>query len=151
MKWLSGRARTWAWVAVFVVMALGGAEAVLLQGDEVASDTLNVSAGKSATLQISRVGEKHLVEIYIQKLRDAKIKGAVLEFRFEGPDGAVLYRDSEFTPKRMRMFEFVPEKAGPHRLILEDGTMVLNVGKRSAEVTVYVNDRTILRRLLPYL
>jgi hypothetical protein len=136
-------------VAGAAVMALVMADFVVLGGERVGGSMVPVGAGRSGVLEISRVGEAHMVEISTRPRMQQRSKGRALSIRLEGPDGSVLYEDSEFVSRQQRYFEFVPDTAGPHRLFLEESMSLLGSGGGNASVTLRVNDRRILRRVYP--
>jgi hypothetical protein len=147
----TGRTRLVGIVGGAAVMALFLADFVILAGDRVAGAMVPVGPDRYGALEISRVGEEHMVEISTRANMTQNSKGRALRIRLAGPDGAVLYEDSEVVSKEQRFFEFVPEEPGTHRLFLEESMLLLGAGGGNASVTVYVNDRRLLKRLYPLL
>ena len=145
----TGGARVGGIVAGAALMGLVMVDFVVLGGERVGGSMVPVGSGRSGVLEISRVGEEHLVEISTRRRMQQRSKGRALSIRLEGPDGAVLYEDSEIVSRQQRYFEFVPDTPGPHRLFLEESMSLLGSGGGNASVTLRVNDHRILRRVYP--
>jgi hypothetical protein len=145
----TGGARVGGIVAGAAVMALVMVDFVVLGGDRVGGAMVPVGAGRSGVLDVSRVGEEHLVQISTRRRTGQSSKGRALSIRLEGPDGAVLYEDSEIVSRQERYFEFVPDTPGTHRLFLEESMTLLGAGRGNASVTLWVDDHRILRRIYP--
>jgi hypothetical protein len=131
------------------LMALTLVDFVVLGGEVVAGAMVSVGSGQPGVFEISRVGEEHLVQISTRRRMHQDSKGRALVIRLEGPDRVVFHEDSEIVSREQRFFEFVPEKAGTHRLFLEESMTLLSAGGGNASVTLYVNDRRVLRHLYP--
>jgi hypothetical protein len=117
-------------------------ETFYLRGDLVARGSVNISStGDLLAIKISEPWKVHLVEVSTGR-RNTK-----LNFRLEGPLGAVLYEDTEYAShKGTRTFTFKPTTDGTYNLYVDPGALTLG-GWGYARVEVYVNDRRLLRRI----
>jgi hypothetical protein len=142
--------KTWGVVLGAVVAMLALVDVVVLRGERVASATVNLQAGSPpALLAITRPGEKHLVEITTRKRVGGETTGQSISYRLVDPDGATVEDDTEILEHERRYFSFHPTRAGSYALHAQE-TRLLGPGRGTAHVTVTVNDRRVLSRLLGF-
>lgn len=144
------RVKGWTLALGAAVALLALVDLVVLQGERVATATVRLSARDPATIEISRVGEEHLVEISTRRRVQGESEGRAIRYRVESPSGAVVYEDSEFVTRKKRFFEFVPGEAGVYRFFIEENMNLLGSTTDTARIAVYVNDRRILARLFTF-
>ena len=145
-----GKAKGWTIALGLAVALLAFVDLIALRGERVASATARLSASDPATIEISRVGEEHLVEISTRRRVHGESKGRAIRYRVESPSGVVAYESSEIAARKNRCFEFVPEEAGAYRFFIEQNMTLLGSTTDTARIAVYVNDRRILGRLLNF-
>lgn len=138
----------WAIAVVAIAVALALTDLVVLRGEPVGSATVPLRPGEVGLLEISRVGEEHTVEISTRRRVRGETRGEAVTIRLRGPDGATLHEESELVARKTRYFAFVPERAGTYRISVDDNRTLLGSSTGSARVSVTVNDRRILGRLL---
>lgn len=142
--------KTWTFALGVAVALLALVDFVALQGEQVAFVTARLSASVPETIEISRVGQEHLVEISTRRRTHGEEKGRAIRYRLEAPSGAVVYEDSEIVARKKRFFEFVPGEAGTYRFFIEENMDLLGSTTDSARIAVYINDRRVLARLFDF-
>ena len=145
-----GKAKGWAIALGLAVALLALVDLIALQGEQVASATAMLSASDPATIEISRVGEEHLVEISTRRRVQGESKGRAIRYRVESPSGLTVYENSEIAARKKRFFEFVPGEAGAYRFFIEENMNLLGSTTDTARIAVYINDRRILARLFNF-
>jgi len=138
----------WAIAIAVIAVALALTDLVVLKGEPVDAATVPMRPGEVGLLEISRVGEKHTVEISTRRRVRGETRGEAVAIRLSGPDGATLHEESELVARKKRFFEFVPDRAGTYRISVDDNLSLLGTSSGRARVRVTVNDRRILGRLL---
>jgi hypothetical protein len=142
--------KTWGVVLGVVVAALALLDLVALRGERVASATVSLQEGSGPVrLAITRPGEKHLVEITTRTRVRGETVGQSISYRLVDPDGATVAEDSEILDHERRFFSFLPTQAGDYSLHAKE-TKLLGASRGSAHVTVLVNDRRVISRLLRF-
>ena len=136
-------------LAVGMAIALSLLDFVVLRGERVAVATVRLSQDDPAVIEIHRVGEEHLVEISTRRRRGGETKGRSVSYRLEDPEGRIIAEESELVTRKRRFVRFEPDVSGEYRLFVEDPGL-LGGSDGSAHVSVYVNDRRILARFLPF-
>ena len=142
--------KTWTFILGGAVALLALVDMIALQGERVDSTTTRLSARHPATIEISRVGEEHLVEISTRHRVHGESKGRAIRYRVESPSGVTVHQGSEIAARKKRFFEFVPEEAGAYRIFIEENMTLLGSTADTAHIAVYVNDRRILARLFNF-
>ncbi len=142
--------KTWALALGVAVALLALVDMIALQGERVGSTTTRLSAHHPAIIEISRVGEEHLVEISTRHRVQGEWKGRAIRYRLESPSGVTVHEGSELAARKKRFFEFVPGEAGAYRIFIEENMSLLGSTADTARIAVYVNDRRILARLLNF-
>lgn len=133
-----------------LVLALTALDFVVLKGDRVAGGSLSLrSDATPISLTISRPHEAHLVAISTRKRVKGESVGQSISYRLVDPQGETVVEDSEIVSHKKRFFEFVPAQAGDYQLFARETTLI-GSGRGSASVSVTVNDRRILSRLLGF-
>ena len=61
------------------------------------------------------------------------------------PEGDVIWESSEIVSRKRRFFSFTPIDSGAYRLYLKDNTLLAGASGGGARVSVFVNDRRMLR------
>jgi len=145
-----GRAKGWTIALGLAVVLLGFVDLIALRGEQVASATARLTARDPATIEIYRVGEQHLVEISTRRRVHGESKGRAIRYRVESPSGVAVYEDSEIVSRKKRFFEFVPGETGIYRFFIEENMSLLGSTTDTARISVYVDDRRILARLLNF-
>ena len=143
----SGKSLSLVGVAIAVAVAL--LDFVVLRGEHVDGATVRLSSDDPALIEIHRVGEEHLVEISTRRRRGGETRGRSVSYRLEDPEGRIIIEESELVTRKKRFVRFKPEVSGEYRLFVEDPG-ILGRSHDSARVSVYVNDRRILGRFLPF-
>jgi hypothetical protein len=146
----SNRVKGWGIAIGVGVAALALVDFVALRGDTVDTATVYLRSSDPAVIEITRVGEEHLVEISTRRSVQGESKGKAIKYRLEGPDGTVWYEDAEIVSRKSRYFEVVPVEAGSYTLYAEENMNLLGSGSGTAYVRVYVNDRRILGRFFNF-
>lgn len=136
-------------VAVGIAIALALLDIVVLRGEHVDGATVQLSEDRPGLIEIHRVGEEHLVEISTRRRRGGETKGRSVHYRLEDPDGRVIAESSELVHHKTRYIRFEPVTTGEYRIYVDDSGL-LGRSRGSASVSVYVNDRRILARFLPF-
>jgi hypothetical protein len=142
--------KTWAIALGVAVVLLGLVDMIALRGEQVAYTTARLSWRDPVTIQISRVGEEHLVEISTSRRVRGETEGKAVRYRLESPSGATVYEDSEIVARKKRFFEFVPGEAGAYRFFIEENMNLLGSTTYSAHIAVYTDDRRVLARLFDF-
>ncbi len=142
--------KTWSVALGVAVVLLGLVDMIALRGEQVAYTTARLSSSDPATIEISRVGEEHLVEISTSRRVHGETKGKAIRYRLEAPSGATVYEDSEIVARKKRYFEFVPGEAGAYRFFIEENMNLLGSTTYSARIAVYTDDRRVLARLFDF-
>jgi hypothetical protein len=144
------RALSIAGVAVAVVIAL--LDFVVLRGDVVARVSVDLRDEEPTFVELTRLGEPHLVEIRATRRVKGETRGRNVDYRIVDPNGNVVVDESEFVQRKDRYVRFTPMVAGNYAISVHDGGGYLrgNTSHRTATVKVLVNDRRILPRLLPF-
>jgi len=142
--------KTWAIALGVAVVLLGLVDVIALRGEQVAYTTARLSSSDPVTIQISRAGEEHLVEISTSRRVHGETKGKAVRYRLESPSGATVYEDSEIVARKKRFFEFVPGEAGAYRFFIEENMDLLGSSTYSAQIAVYTDDRRVLARLFDF-
>jgi hypothetical protein len=142
--------KTWAIALGVAVVLLGLVDMIALRGEQVAYTTARLSSRDPVTIQISRVGEEHLVEISTSRRLRGETEGKAVRYRLESPSGATVYEDSEIVARKKRFFEFVPGEAGAYRFFIEENMNLLGSTTYSAHIAVYTDDRRVLARLFDF-
>jgi hypothetical protein len=142
--------KTWAIALGVAVVLLGLVDMIALRGEQVAYTTARLSWRDPVTIQISRVGEEHLVEISTSRRLRGETEGKAVRYRLESPSGATVYEDSEIVARKKRFFEFVPGEAGAYRFFIEENMNLLGSTTYSAHIAVYTDDRRVLARLFDF-
>jgi hypothetical protein len=145
----NSRGKSLSLIAVALAITMALLDFVVLRGERVDGDTVRLSSDDSALIEINRVGEEHLVEISTRRRRGGDTEGRSVSYRLEDPDGRIVVEESEFVSRKRRFVRFKPDLAGEYRLFVEDPGLFGGSGD-SARVSVYVNDRRILGRFLPF-
>lgn len=143
----TGRGLGIAGVAIAIALAL--VDFVVLRGEHVDDTTIRLSADDPARIVIDRVGEEHLVEISTQRALSGKTEARSVSYRLEDPDGQIVVEESELVTRKRRFVRFAPDVPGEYQLFVEDPAL-LGGSNGSARVSVYVNDRRLLGRFLPF-
>ncbi len=127
-------------VAVFLLLTVF--DFYWLRGELVARRSFPISSHRNfLELKVKKVSEPHLVRVYTRKKQK-------LHIRLLGPDGNVLYDDTEYgRHKGERFFRFIPQKRGKYRVCVSVGPLSFSTYNRVI-VSVYVNDRRILPKIL---
>jgi hypothetical protein len=146
----NSKMKGWTIALGVAVALLALVDFVALQGEQVASATVRLSASSPATVDISRVGQEHLVEISTRRRAQGESKGRAIRCRLEAPSGVTVYESSEIVARKKRFFEFVPGEAGTYRFFIEENMNLLGSTTDSARIAVYVNDRRVLARLFNF-
>ena len=142
--------KTWTIALGVAVVLLGLVDMIALRGEQVAYATARLSSSDPETIEISRVGEKHLVEISTSRRVHGETKGKAVRYRLESPSGVTVHEDSEIVARKKRFFEFVPGEAGAYRFFIEENMNLLGSTTYSAHIAVYTNDRRVLARLFNF-
>ena len=132
-----------------IAVALALVDFVVLRGDHVGSDTIFLYSDEPAVIEIDRVGEAHLLEISTHRTEDGETKGRSVNYRLEDPQGRIIADESELINRKKRFVRFEPLSAGEYKIFVEDPKL-LGTSSGSSRVSVYVNDRRILARFLPF-
>ena len=135
--------------AAGIVIALALVDIVVLRGEHVDGATIRLSWDDPAVLEITRVREEHLVEISTRRSRKGGSSGRSVTYRLEDPEGRIIAEGSEIVSRNRRFLRFEPALSGEYRLFVAEPGL-FEGGHGSAQVSVYVNDRRILRRFLPF-
>lgn len=141
-----GRAKGLSIAAVALGVLLFGVDTVLLKGEFVARDRAELSGMSPAVFSVSRVDEPHLVEIRTRRRVSGKYRGRKVAWRLVDPDGITIREDEELLDHKERVIRFEPAMAGEYKLYVEDNGLLLRSATGSADVTVTVNDRRIMKR-----
>ena len=139
------RAKGLGIVGIGLAIALALLDVVVLRGERVAGASAPLSGERPAVLEIVRTGEEHLIEITTRRRRHGETKGRSIDYRLEDPEGNVLVEESEVVTRKKRYVTIEPEVAGEYRLFVVDEGF-FGPGSGSANVSVYVGDRRLLRR-----
>ena len=100
-------------------------------------------------IEIDQVGEEHLVEISTRRRHKGETAGRSVSYRLENPDGRIIVKESELVTRKRRFLRFKPDLPGEYRLFVEDPG-IFGGSHGNARVSVYVNDRRLLGRFLPF-
>lgn len=138
----------WAIAVAVIAVALALTDLVVLKGEVVDTVTVPLRPGEVGLLEISRAGEEHLVEISTRRRVRGETRGEAVTIRLSAPDGATVHEESELVARKTRFFEFVPDRPGTYRISVDDNRSLLGTSSGRARVSVTVNDRRILGRLL---
>jgi len=128
------------------VIALVGGLAVLdtfyLKGEKLSQGSVKIhDADVYLSVPVSPSQTKYLVEVYTEK-------SVTLRFRVEGPDGQFLYHNTESGDRKgRRVFVFEPRLQGVHKLFVGTGVSTPDAWGDAA-ITIHVNDRRVLPRIL---
>jgi hypothetical protein len=136
-------------VAAGVAVALALVDFVVLRGDHIDSETIFLYRNDPAMIEINRVGEEHLLEISTRRTENNGTKGRSIKYRLEDSQGRVVAEKAELVNRKKRFVRFEPLLAGEYKVFVEDPGL-LGTSSGSARVSVYVNDRRILARFLPF-
>lgn len=148
MDQLDPKLKNWGIAIGVLVMALGLVDLVVLKGESVGGGTVSLRADSTPlVLQITRPAEKHLVKIKTRKRRKGEYVGQSIAYRLVDPDGVTVAEDTEILGHKTRFFSFYPAKTGPYELHAEE-TKLLGSSRGTGSVSVTVNDRRVLSRLL---
>lgn len=138
----------WAIAIVVIAVALALTDLVVLKGEPVDAVTVPLRPGEVGLLEISRAGEEHRVRVSTRRRVRGEMRGSAVAIRLAGPDGSTIHEESELVARKTRSFEFVPAQAGTYRISVDDNRTLLGNSPGAARVSVTVNDRRILGRLL---
>ena len=145
----NARGKSLSFIAVGIAIALAFLDFVVLRGERVDGTSVRLSPDDPALIEINRVGEEHLVEISTRRRRGGETKGRSVNYRLEDPEGRVIAKGSELVTRKRRYLRFEPDVSGEYRLFVDDPGL-LGGSRGSAQISVYVNDRRILGRFLPF-
>jgi hypothetical protein len=145
----NARGKSLSLAVVGIAIALALLDFVVLRGERVDGATVRLSPDDPALIEIDRVGEEHLVEISTRRRRGGETTGRTVSYRLEDPDGRIIVEESELVTRKRRFVRFNPDLPGEYRLFVEDPGLFGGSGD-SARVSVYVNDRRILGRFVPF-
>jgi hypothetical protein len=144
------RLKAWGIALGVLVVVLALVDMVVLKGEFVSSASISLQPDTSpGIIEISRPGEKHLVQISTRRRVRGEYVGQSVAWRLVAPDGTLIEEESELLSHKKRFFEFLPAQAGPYALHMEESTL-LGSARGTASVSVYVGDRRILGPLLGF-
>lgn len=140
-------------IAVAVVVAvLALLDFVVLKGERVVGFTTSLRDKEPDYVELVRAGEPHTVQIRATRRSGGETKGRSVDYRIVGPNGTVVEDESEFVNRKTRHVRFTPYVAGEYAITVSDDSTYPRdrSSNPTATVSITVNDRRILPRLLPF-
>lgn len=142
--------KTWGIAIGVLVMVLALVDFVALKGESVGGGSVSLQAEATPlALSITRIGEEHLVQIKTRKEVRGESKGRAIAYRLMDPSGVTIVEDSEILSHKQRYFSFTPTEPGDYTLHVE-GSGLIGSGRGTGYVSVAVNDRRVISRLLGF-
>ena len=129
-------------IVVGLFLAYSIFETIWLRGDLVAYGRIAITSPRNfVEFTVKKGSQKYTIEVYTRQKSKLHVK-------LVDSSGKVLYEDTEYAShKGSRSFTFKPPKEGRYRLYVGLGPLSFYTFTR-ASVSVYVNDRRILPRVL---
>jgi len=122
----------------FVVLLLL-VDTLLLKGDVIHEDIVTVAQHSTTEFYVDKGNGKHVVDIYTEEK-------LALQFELKGPGAVESQGITEVAPADgTRSVAFLPEKDGPHKLVIGIVQTPEATEPPRARVIVYINDKRFYR------
>jgi hypothetical protein len=148
---LGPRKRAILLAVVALVLVVGLVDFVVLRGDTVARMSVDLRPATPAIVELTRVGEPHVVTIRATRRDRGETKGCSIAYRITDPEGTVIVDEHEFMKRKTRHVRFVPRLAGEYSIsVSDDGGCQRDASSGAvASVRITANDRRLMPGLIP--
>jgi len=128
-------------IVILVLAAYGIFETIWLRGDLVAHERITITGPNNfVAFKVEKASHKYFISIRTRKKRKLSIK-------LVDSQGRVHYEDNEYASHKTRSFTFEPPVPGTYCVYVKSGPLSFTTFSK-ASISIYVNDRRLLTRVL---